>query len=394
MEEAADDLAERFGERPSPARQVKQAVGRLAGGMGELGGRLVDSIAPVDRRGDTLAAALLAPVRRVATATPPYRFRGTTEAEWEAWRTEFRQRLWDLLGAGERPPRAFNPDELDAHVEQRVPLDDGLWRELVWLDAEDDVRLPIYVFRPRGTDEPRPAILVFPGHSTIAHTAGLEKSYQRANALELARAGFVTLTLEPRGFGRLAALHHLQIDAAARLVGRTWYGLLVQDAMRAIDYLLTCPEVDPARIGAAGIGAGGALAMYTAALDDRVRVALVNSYLGKYVVTSLDEDHCPCNDIPSMLRYAEMGDVAALIGPRPVMFVNGRRDPATNPSARESFAIAHHVYRLLGVPRRARFIEPEDLGHSFDNQLAIGWFRRWLAPGQPDRGTQHAPRNT
>ena len=115
-------------------------------------------------------------------------------------------------------------------------------------------------------------------------------------------------------------------------------------------------------------------------------------YLGKYVVTSLDEDHCPCNDIPGMLHWAEMGDVAALIAPRPVMFVNGRRDPASNPSARESFAIAHHVYRLLGVPRRARFIEPEDMGHYFDNQLAINWFRRWLAPGQSHRGTQHAPR--
>jgi hypothetical protein len=110
-----------------------------------------------------------------------------------------------------------------------------------------------------------------------------------------------------------------------------------------------------------------------------VKAALVNSYLGKYVVTSLDEEHCPCNDIPGILRYAEMGDVAALIAPRPVMFVNGRRDPATSPAARGSFAIVSQMYRLLGVPRRARLIEPEEMGHYFDNQLAIGWFRRWLA---------------
>jgi len=442
MEEAADDLAQRFGERDSPARQVRKAIGRVAEGVGEVGGRLVGSLTPGGRvreededEEDAVAAALLASVRRVATTTPRYRFQGTTRAEWEAWRAEFREQLWHLLGVGDRrwEGKAHGLLELEAaeleaaelkaepkaEVEERVRVsDDGLWRELVWLNVEEgeeersversrqSLRVPAYLFlppavspsaeyvpskseglrtgpaEPTEVSEPLPAIIVFPGHGTIAQTAGLEQSrssYQRANALELARAGFVVLTVEPRGFGRLGVLGHLQIDAAARLAGRTWYGMLVHDGIRAIDYLLTRPEVDPARIGATGIGAGGALAMYTAALDDRVQVVLVNSYLGKYVVTSLDEEHCPCNDIPGILRYAEMGDVAALIAPRPVMFVNGRRDPASNPTARESFAIVSHVYQLLGLPRHTRLIEPEEMGHYFDNQLAIGWFRRWLA---------------
>jgi len=380
MEEAADDLAKRFGEKPTPARQIKKAVERLAEGVGELGGRLVESVAlgaqvPED---DAVAIALLAPIRRVAATTPLYRFRGTTQAEWETWHTEFHERLWDLLGVGDRPWQSYGPAELRAEIEERVSVD-GLWRELVWLNTEEDLRVPAYLFLPAEGDGPRPAIVVFPGHGTIAQTAGLEKSYQRANALELARAGFITLTMEPRGFGRLGAIGHLQIDAAARLVGRTWYGMLVQDGMRAIDYLLTRPEVDADHIGATGIGAGGALAMYTAAMDDRVKVALVNSYLGEYVVTCLDEEHCPCNDIPGILRYAEMGDVAALIGPRPAMFVSGRRDPATSPAVRGAFAIVRQVYRILGVPRRAKLIEPQEMGHYFDNQLAIGWFNRWLA---------------
>jgi len=260
---------------------------------------------------------------------------------------------------------------------------DELWRELVWLNVEEDLRLPVYLFLPQEAGSPRPAAVIFPGHGTIAQTAGLEKSYQRANALELARAGFVTLTVEPRGFGKLGAVGHLQIDAAARLVGRTWYGLLVQDGLRAIDYLSTRPEVDRSRLGAAGIGAGGALTMYTAALDERIRVAFVNSYLGKYIITSLDEEHCPCNDIPGILRCAEMGDVASLIAPRPVMFVNGQRDPSTGQGAQESFAIIRHIYEFLGVPRHARLIEPEQMGHYFDNQLAIGWLSRWLGLRPP-----------
>jgi len=381
LEEAADDLTKHFGEKPTPARRVKKAVGRLAAGAGKLGQRLARDVAQSTRPPDDdfVARQLLAPIRNAAHATPLYRFRGTTREEWESWRAEFRGKLWELLGVGERLHERYGPEELEPTVEERIQVDDGLWRELVWLTTEEGPRVPAYLFAPEeAAAEPQPAIVVFPGHGTIAQTAGLKRSYQRANALELARAGFVTLTMELRGFGRLDAIGHLQLDAAARLVGRTWYGLLVHDGMHAVDYLLTRPEVDPARIGATGIGSGGALTMYTAALDDRIKVALVNSYLGKYVVTSLDEDHCPCNDIPGILRYAEMGDVAALIAPRPVLFVNGRRDPATSPVARGSFAIAHHAYRLLGAIQHAKLIEPAQMGHYFDNQLAIGWFRRWL----------------
>ncbi len=382
MEDAAGDLAKRFGRKRSRAQHVKKAVGRMVGGVGELGGRLVESLVPRDRaRMDAkMAAALLAPVRCVATCTPPYRFQGTTQAEWETWHAEFRERLWDLLGAGDRPRQPYGPSELKAEVEERVAVE-GIWRELVWLNVEEDLYVPAYLFLPQEAEPPRPAVVVFPGHGTIAQTAGLEKSYQRANALELARAGFVTLSVEPRGFGKLGAVGHLQIDAAARLVGRTWYGLLVQDGMCAIDYLSTRPEVDRSRVGVAGIGAGGALAMYMAALDERIRVAFVNSYLGKYIITSLEEEHCPCNDIPGILCHAEMGDVASLIAPRPVMFVNGQRDPSSGQGAQESFAILRYVYEFLGVHRHARLIEPEEMGHYFDNQLAIGWLGRWLTPG-------------
>jgi dienelactone hydrolase len=388
FEEAVEDLAERFGRRPSPIRHIKEAAGRLVEGVGELGGRLAESIAPRARASEdeAMASALLAPIRRVAASQPSFRFQGATREEWEVWRAAFRARLWELLGVGDRPRQALGPAELSAEVEERVRVA-GLWRELTWLRVDagagpggqgDELRIPVYLFWPEETDGPRPAIVVCPGHGTIAQAAGLEKSYQRSNALELARAGFVTLAVEPRGFGRLDAIGHLRIDAAARLVGCTWYGLLVHDSMCAIDYLLTRPEVDAGRIGMTGIGAGGALTMYTTALDDRVKVALISSYLGKYVTTSLDEEHCPCNDIPGMLCWAEMGDVAALIAPRPVMFVNGLRDPATSHAARESFSVVRHVYRLSGAPRRARLIEPEEMGHEYDNQLAINWFRRWL----------------
>jgi dienelactone hydrolase len=384
IQEAAEDLAERFGARPSPIRRVRRTAGRVAEGVGELSFVLARTMAlETQAEEDRVAAALLAPIRNAAAAVPPCRFQGTTEAEWETWRAEFGERLWDLLGVGDRPWQPRGPAELAARVAERATVD-GLVRELVWLHTEGELQVPAYLFRPAEAERRRPAVVVFPGHGTIDGAAGLEPSPQRANARELARSGFITLAVEPRGFGRLGAVSHLQLDAAARLVGRTWYGLLVGDGMRAIDYLLTRQEVDPDRIATAGIGEGGGAAMYLAALDGRVQVAVVSGYLGKYAIAALDEEHCPCNDIPSMLCHAEMGDVAALIAPRPVLFVNGREDPNANPGTRESFAVARHVYQLLGVPLQARLLQPEGMGHYFDNQLAAGWLRRWLeAPRDP-----------
>lgn len=393
MERAAEELARRFGRRPSWLRRINERVSRLIGGVGELSGRLAENIRPASedrvllkQEVEAVTNAMMASICQVARGTPRYRFVGNEISEFRAWQASFRDRLWDLLGVGERPWRPYTAEDLDAEILETQMLD-GIRRELLLIRTEGTLRVPVYLFVPpaaQSEGSPRsPAIAVFPGHGTIEQTAGIKKSYQRGNALELARAGFVTATMELRGFGWLQTVGHLRIDAAAKLVGRTWYGLLVHDAMRLIDYLLIRPEVDPTRIGATGIGAGGALAMYTAALDERVQVALVNSYLGKYSTTCLDQEHCPCNDIPGIRRDAEMGDVAALIAPRPVLFVNGQRDPASNPGARESFAVLHRAYQVLGVPNRAKLIEPEHLGHTYDNQLAIGWFRRWLMR-QPD----------
>jgi dienelactone hydrolase len=384
IQEAAEDLAERFGDRPSPIRRVRETAGRVMEGVGELSFVLACTMALETRaEEDRVAAALLAPIRHVAAAAPPCRIQGTTEVECETWRADFGERLWNLLGVGDQPWQPYGPAELAARVAERTTVD-GLVRELVWLHTEEELHVPAYLFRPTEAKGPRPAVVVFPGHGTIDGAAGLEASPQRANARELARRGFITLAVEARGFGRLGAVTHLQIDAAARLVGRTWYGLLVGDGMRAIDYLLTRPEVDADRIGVTGLGEGGGAAMYVAALDGRVHAAVVSGYLGKYAIAALDEEHCPCNDIPGMLCHAEMGDVAALIAPRPVLFVNGRDDPNANPGTRESFAVARHLYQLLGVPRQVRLLEPEGMGHYFDSQLAAGWLRRWLE-GPDDR---------
>ena len=67
-------------------------------------------------------------------------------------------------------------------------------------------------------------------------------------------------------------------------IGEAVAKYFVWDAIRAVDYLISRPEVDPARIGAMGCSGGGTITALTAALDHRIAATGVACY-----TTSFDE---------------------------------------------------------------------------------------------------------
>ncbi|MCX7429284.1 MAG: dienelactone hydrolase family protein [Planctomycetia bacterium] len=62
------------------------------------------------------------------------------------------------------------------------------------------------------------------------------------------------------------------------VVGNSMPGLDVGDVSTAIDYLASRSDIDPERIGLAGVGQGGMTSLYTAAIDDRVSAVAVADY--------------------------------------------------------------------------------------------------------------------
>jgi len=123
-------------------------------------------------------------------------------------------------------------------------------------------------------------------------------------------------------------------------VGRTMPGLDVQDALAAIDYLGHRPDVDPGRIGLAGIGQGGMTVLYAAALEPRVRAAVVADYFDR-------RDHCwqePVDRrLPGQLLVCGDAELAALVAPRSLCIV------ASKSSAIPSDRVAGEVRRALGL---------------------------------------------
>ena len=94
-------------------------------------------------------------------------------------------------------------------------------------------------------------------------------------------------------------------------------GWRVHDVMRTIDWIGTRKELDVSRVGCMGISGGGTCTLFSAALEPRIRAAMVSGYLNTFRDSVFSLSHCIDNYIPGILNWAEMYDVAGLIAPRP-----------------------------------------------------------------------------
>ena len=99
----------------------------------------------------------------------------------------------------------------------------------------------------------------------------------------------------------------------------------VYDNHRAVDYLLTRPEVDGERIGVTGASGGGNQTMYAGALDERFKAVVPVCSVGNYQAY-LQAACCVCEVLPGALRFTEEGDVLGLVAPRALMVVNATKD--------------------------------------------------------------------
>lgn len=186
-------------------------------------------------------------------------------------RSEQREKLTRMLGI---PARG---GELSA--ESRGQLEhEGVIIEKWVFTAEPGSRVPALLYRPRQSSGRLPAIVFTYGHGSSKSAW----SYHYAGLL-YAKLGLAALAIDPIGeeerhlSGRMGsrAHDHAEADARAAKTGRLMMGKLVFDTMRGLDLLATRADIDLQRIGVVGYSLGGAKASWMAALETRLRLALV-----------------------------------------------------------------------------------------------------------------------
>jgi dienelactone hydrolase len=305
---------------------------------------------------------------------PQMAYQGQRGEAWREWRAALRAKLAELLSLTYLPTDRAPVEIVETNMIR------GVEQVKIRLEAADGLILPGYVMYPEDRTEALPGLLVYPGHGTIRQTAGLEPSPHKNNALALAQAGYVTLTLEARGIGELGQVDHIALDNVARLLGRTWLTMTIEDGLRALDYLQSRDDVDPTRLGATGFGLGGGLALYTAALDERVRAVVVQNYLGGDIDPVAVYGH-GCDFVPNLRRYAETSDIARLVVPRPVLYAYPD-ELATTRAARVWWDKMRPTYEVFRCPDRTNFVAHEK-GAVFRRVMTRNWFDRWLVE-EPD----------
>jgi dienelactone hydrolase len=318
----------------------------------------------------------------------------TDAAAWEAWRAAFRARLGERLAVA---PGAAPPPRLLASA---PPTDHGDYRR-TYLEFESapGVTVPAWLLVPAGLERPAPAVLAIHGHGYgVDDTVGIDpdgaerdapQGFHQSFALALCRQGMVVLTPELAAFGRRREPEDVRPDepGANSCHQATWWGLMlgrpllgsrVQDTLRALDLLQSLPEVDAGRIGIMGGSSGGAVALLAAALEPRLRAAVVSSYFCTFRDSILAMRHCHCNYVPGLLQDGELYDIAALVAPRPLLIESGAQDPIFPlHGVLEAYEQLHGAYAALGAAAELeQAITP--LGHQIGGGRAYAFLRERL----------------
>ncbi len=267
-----------------------------------------------------------------------------SKEEWEAKRPELKREFFDMLGLWPLPERT----PLNAKVTGKLERD-GYRVEKVHFQSKPGLYVTGNLYLPAKIEGKLPAVLYVCGHSSKGRD-GNKTAFQH-HGQWFATHGYVCLVIDTLQLGEIAGIHHGTYRENRwwwHSAGYTPAGVECWNGTRAIDYLISRPEVDPDKLAVTGISGGGASTFWIAAADERVKVCVPvsgMSDLESYVVDKVCNGHCDCMFFYNTYRW-EWSTVAALIAPRAMLFENSGYDsifpmPA-NERIRDRLA---HLYR-------------------------------------------------
>ncbi len=332
-------------------------------------------------------------IRRQAEGAPlAMRFRGGSADECRRWQAEFSDKLRGLLGEF-APPKKWQ-----TVTERTAELDDHRRDELI-LKADGHPPLPLYLLTPnKKAGRKRGGVVALHGHGPFGYdpVAGRDDRPGVAEAIrsahydygrQLARRGYVVAVPCLTPFGRRlgSADAYKKQDPCAvtflrlQLLGKLLIAENLRDALWALEALARRDDVDADRLGCVGLSYGGRMTMLTAALEPRVRVAVVSGALNVMQERVGQVYSCGAQVIPGLLRYGDVPEIGSLIAPRPCVWEVGSRDGLIAPRwADEALARMRRAYQALGAEEQLR-VDRFDGGHEWSGRLAYPLLEKVLS---------------
>jgi cephalosporin-C deacetylase-like acetyl esterase len=246
---------------------------------------------------------------------------------------------------------------------------------------------------PNKFKSPYPGVVVVCGHSKNGKAC---EAYQKACAL-MATNGLVALIVDPieqgergqkldeKGKPLSFCCHgHNIIGATSIPLGRNTARFEIYDAMRAIDYLQSRPDIIRDKIACVGNSGGGTQSSYVMALDDRVAVGSPSCYicsLYRGLTHKLGCQDAEQNIFGQLAFGMDHADYAMMRAPKPTLLCTATRDFFPIDDAWKSFRMAKRLYDRFGLSERMALVET-DQKHGYSKHLregAVRWILRWLA---------------
>jgi cephalosporin-C deacetylase-like acetyl esterase len=251
-----------------------------------------------------------------------------SKEDWEKVRPRLKEEYFYMLGLWPLPEKTFLYPTVTGTLERPT-----FKVEKLHFQSRPGLYVTGNLYLPKKIEGKLPAILYLCGHSGKGRN-GNKTAFQH-HGIWFANNGYVCLIIDTLMLGeigeKMGAIHH-----GTYRYGRWWWhskgytsaGVECWNAIRAIDYLVSRPEVDPERIGVTGISGGGIGTFWVAAGDERVSAAVPVSGLSDLETQVIDKvvnGHCDCMFFHNTCLWP-LSNIPALIAPRPFLFANSDWD--------------------------------------------------------------------
>jgi dienelactone hydrolase len=241
------------------------------------------------------------------------------------------------------------------------------------------------LYVPHNIDNKAPGVIGTCGHSDEGKACNLYQEFSQ----RLAISGFVVLIYDPFNQGerdqysRLSerdsvkgccAAHNMmgkQLELLDQFFGmwRAW------DGIRALDYLLTRPEVDPSHIGVTGNSGGGTMSSWLWGSEERFTMAAPGCFVTMFL-NNLENELPQDNEQypPGLIGSGfEMIDLMIARAPKPILLLGQKYDYFDRRGLKAGYEELKRFYKILGAPEEnvKLFIGPQGHGYSVHNQEAM-----------------------
>jgi dienelactone hydrolase len=292
----------------------------------------------------------------------------TNRTSWEAYADTVRRGI--LHGAGLDPLPRRTPLNVAIHGRR---VHDGYSIENVSFESVPGFYVTGNLYRPLDPKGRCPGMLSTHGHGKVPddpedYSSPLFASGMQQRCGTLARMGAVVFSIDMFGYGE----SRRQVPASAHTTTAAME-MQLWDNMRALDFLLSLPDVDPDRIGVSGESGGGTQTFLLAAVDPRVKLSVPVVMVSSYFFGG-----CACESGRPIHRtadyFADNAEVAALTAPRPMLVVSDGADWTQHEPVWE-FPFLQKIYSFYGAETNVANVHLPQEKHDYGPSKRAAMYR-------------------